>query len=552
MVEVRSAFLSAGKPPGPDMLMQFESSQLCIALGIASESVDVILQNSQWLSPSDFPGESVRWDMIFDESCPPLNQIFWKDSPLNVVVVLEENELSRASDILERLRKDLPVGGFCLLVLAAAEAPLYEGGSRLAHSLRWKPHAVVKVHRMVSGANGCHMQPWFLSVTPQQASAKDPEFKIVRLLSPGAQPQSLFVTIPPLPERMHAICVPVGVVPRVLQAAQRTESDVVVLPGPLGRFNRWILIRGLRDDEFFRLEEQFYGEESSAFCNYATYKGNFPPARVVLQIFWRKQVRTEANLHILWRTVDWQLKNFLDCFQERPMLQYLGANKLRLALEATDFDVFMSRILPVLKKRGMILKNEATGEFLDEDDGSSAVSSAISAASTVDGVPPEALVVTDFPDFFLSVDVEETMRTALRARQVVGADVLPMQVKRLEWSMGSPQCPTWQVVGPGLACLAGAILQFDLGSERGRATVHAWREYATARAAWRSRKPVPRPPPPTLAAATSSLLVPAVPQPVRQEQPDAMVMDEAVAPPETRDTDWRVVRGKRPRNERPT
>jgi hypothetical protein len=159
----------------------------------------------------------------------------------------------------------------------------------------------------------------------------------------------------------------------------------------------------------------------------------------------------------------------------------------------------------------------------------------------------------------LAVDVEETMRTALRARTVVGADALPMHIKRLEWSMGSPQCPTWQVVGPGVACLAGAILHFDLGSERGRATVHAWREYATARAAWRARKPPqPRPSPPLPGAATSSLRLPApVPTPSAQQQQD-VDMGEATpaaspaAHPVRMDTDWMVVRGKRPRNERPS
>lgn len=556
MVEARGTFLSVGKPSGLDMLMQYESSQLCVALGLASENMHVILQNSQWLSSADFPGESVRWDAILDEKCPPLGQIFWQDGPLNVTVILCQSEIGKASEIYERLAKDLSVHGFNLLVFAEAEAPLYEGGSRLVHSIGWGAQTVAKVHRMVATVNGGHLQPWFLSTAPQHPSARDPEFKIVRLLSPGVQPQALFVTVPPVPERMHAICVPTGAVPRVLQAANRTEDQAVVLPGPLGRFNRWILIRGLREDEFFRLEEDFYNEEGSAFCTYAAYKGNFSPLHVVVQIFWRKQVRTEANLHILWRTVDWQLKNSLDCFQERPVLQYSGANKLRLALAAADFDVFMARVLPILKKRGMILKNEATGEFLDEDDGTSTVSTAISMASTVDGVPPEAVVVTDFPDFFLPVDVEETMRTALRARTVVGADVIPMHIKRLEWSMGSPQCPTWQVVGPGVACLAGAILHFDLGAERGRATVHAWKEYASARAAWRTRKPPPaRTTPPLPGAATSSLLrPPPVSMPLRGQQEDVVMEEASSAPPQAdppvrRDTDWMVVRGKRPRNE---
>ena len=553
IANAQKAFLSAGKPVGSDMLMQYESSQLSVALGIASVDVDVVLQNVPWLSLSDFSGQSVRWDVLLEANSPPLGQIFWKDGPVNFTVVVEEKELSKAVEVYERLKRDLSVGGYDVLVFAEADAPLYDGGSRLAHSLRWRVHTVSKVHRMVSGISGAHFQPWFMTATPQHPREKDPEFKIVRLLSPGVQPQSLWVTIPPVPEKLHAVCVPVGSVAKVLQATQRKEDEVVVLPGPLGRFNRWILIRGLSNEEFYNLEEKFYNEEGSAFCTYACYEGDFHPSKTVVQIFWRKQVRTEANLHILWRTVDWQLKLALDCFQERPVLQYSGANKLRLALEAPDFDVFMNRILPTLKRRGMILKNEATGEFLDEDEGGSTVATAISTASTVDGVPPEAVVVIDFPNFFLPVDVEETMRTALRARTVVGADVIPMQIKRLEWSMGSPQCPTWQIIAPSLACLVGATLNFDTGTKRGRATVLAWREYASARAAWRSRKAATRPTP---SAATSSLLslaVVPVPPPALTLEQDIR-MEEAREEPSTErmDTDWTEVKGKRPRNECPT
>jgi len=148
----------------------------------------------------DFPGQTIRWDVLLGSNCPPLGQIFWKDDRLNITLVIQENEIPQAAKVLERIQQDLSVGGFNVLVFSDAEAPLYKGGMRLANSLCWKISAVLNVHRMVSGTNDAHFQPCLLSGTPQRNLAKDPEFKIVHLLSPGEQ-QSLWVSVPPVPGR---------------------------------------------------------------------------------------------------------------------------------------------------------------------------------------------------------------------------------------------------------------------------------------------------------------------------------------------------------------
>jgi len=101
----------------------------------------------------------------------------------------------------------------------------------------------------------------------------------------------------------------------------------------------------------------------------------------------------------------------------------------------------------------------------------------------------------DLPDYFLPPDVDSLVRHALKARTVPGADILPLGIKRLEWSMGSPMSPSWQVAGKGVGCLESNILSFSLGNGVGMAMVHSWKEYSTARAAWRAKRQAAKPPP---------------------------------------------------------
>ena len=117
-------------------------------------------------------------------------------------------------------------------------------------------------------------------------------------------------------------------------------------------------------------------------------------------------------------------------------------------------------VLPKLKLRGLVFKDERTREFVDEDETAS-----LSVGSTSTGMSGlslgsqvvESIVITDLPDYFLKVDVEDVVRKALKVRQVTGCDVMELGVKRMEWSMGSPMAPTWQVAGQGLACLEGLM-----------------------------------------------------------------------------------------------
>ena len=491
MAGIQSSFLSANAPLGDPRLMCHEGTQLAIALGVANEGVDVVLQDWTFVNAQDVCGQMVSIKGIMDAKCPPLPQIFWKDSPLNVFVILPVGDFSVVPSVFDKMCKELPIGMFNVLLLSDCDAPLFEGGMAFANQLPWKLEQIAKVHRQVATTNGTHLQAWFLASSEKsRLSGADPTFKITRLLSPGSEPRRLFVTVPTPPEDLVAISVPFGRVPDLLKSVDVAVDKAVVLPGPLARTHRWVMLRSLTAGQLQQLQEAFYDDPGFAICPYQVYKGSFDARATVIQIFWRKALRSQENLQILWRMVHFQLKEKQGQLQDPPLLQWVGANKLRLALgRQEDVMVFLQSILPLLKQRGLVCKNEKTGEFLDEDGiaSVSGFSSTSSVSSSTMGYIVEAVVISDLPDFFLPLDVESVVRSALKCRQVVGAEAIPLSVKKLEWSMGSPMCPTWQVAGKGVSCLESNILNFDLDGQPGMAMVLPWKEYATARAAWRAR-----------------------------------------------------------------
>ena len=427
MTHVRNQFLSENQPKGENALMHFEGSQMAMALGLTSEDMDLVLENEMFVSSKDITGSLLTWDSILASEPTLLRQALWKDGPMNVTLWVKEDQIGKVNEVFGKLSQAMTVGAFNVLVLCEQEKPLFEGGPRLAHSLPWGCEVVLKVHRMVAAVGAHHLQPWLLrSSEHSRQSRVDPIFKIERLLAPGTEPRTLFMTLPPPPDDLWVVCVPSNAVPRLVESAGVNMDSVVILPGPLARDNKWVLLRDIGLVAFQKLEEGFYQEEGSAFCSYSTFKGRFSPDARILQMFWRKPVRTDANLKISWRMVDWLLKNKMEEFHNQPKLQWAGANKLRVALQGeADFLTFLHSILPTLKQWGMIVKDEVTGEFLDEDDSGSVGGSSMGSSSTTAGAVANGVVVTDLPDFFRARDVEDTVRSALKVRRLWGRTSSP-------------------------------------------------------------------------------------------------------------------------------
>ena len=319
----------------------------------------------------------------------------------------------------------------------------------------------------------------------------EPSYKVVRLLAPGVEPKKLFVDIGPPPKTLWAVCVQEKSVTQLLQRLGKPVDGVVVLPGPVPRVTKWVIVRDVDEATFRTTEEAMGDEEGTAFCTYAAFKGSFTGAAVVAQAFWRRSVKCVGTMLVLWQTVNHQLRRAKGSLKGEVQIQWVASNKLRIAfMEAQDAVVFQQTILAELRLRGMVFKDERTGEYWDAEDVSSVGgSSAAGSTTSSSGGGDECVVVTDLPDYFLQKDVEEVVVKALGKLQGVAevAVEVGLRARRMEWCMGSPMSPTWQVRGPHVSRLEGTMLTLNDQGAQQVAMVHTWRDYASARAAFRDR-----------------------------------------------------------------
>jgi hypothetical protein len=470
--------------------MAHESAQLAVALGIASQKVDFVFEDKPWIVDGEVPGSVLRCSALLSDDAPPIAQILWKDGPVNAVCVVEQTGIQGAVALFKKLSRGISIDAFNLIVLCEYDGQLFQHGTGLAAHLPWKVELIQKVVRGLALKDGSHKFAFQLCSSAKcREVGCEPIFKMIRLLSPGVEPKKLFLEVPPPPSELWAVCLPKPCVTELLEKAGVGEDHAVVLPGVMGPNQKWVVLRDVSHVKFKELEEHFYEVPGVAFCSYKTFRGDMDDCAVVVQGFWRKSVRTNENLAVLWKVVDWQLKMSMDQFTEPPRVQWVAANKVRVGLRTEeDFRMFMVHSLPILKSKQIILKNERTGEFLDEDEalsvGGSSMASGVSSLS-LGGSPVECVVISDLPSYFLTHDVDDIVRKALRVKGVVGCEVVGLCCKRLEWAMGNPMSPSWQVCGAGVSALEGSMLQLGGGMEM--ATVVAWKEYATARAAFRAR-----------------------------------------------------------------
>ena len=213
---------------------------------------------------------------MLDPEAPPLQQVFWKDSPLNITMLVRETELAKAREVLSKMSKAVEVGEFNVVGFCDEDAPLYEGGSKLVRELGVHCDVVAKVHRLVALVTGIHAFAWHIITKPRtREGGGEPMFKVVRLLAPGTEPRQLFVDIPPPPKDLWAVSVPVKEVGNLLGKVGKTEDEVVLLQGPLPKTTRWVLLRNLSKEEFQEVEQEFYKVDGAAFCTDKVYEGKF-------------------------------------------------------------------------------------------------------------------------------------------------------------------------------------------------------------------------------------------------------------------------------------
>ena len=247
------------------------------------------------------------------------------------------------------------------------------------------------------------------------------------------------------------------------------------------------------EDKRLEVPKEFYSVLYATFVSYGVYKGRLNGAATVIETFLQKKKRTPAALRGAWRAIDYRCKVHEAYFSIMPDVQWETASKLRVALwDKADVVPFILKAAPHLLSSGFSMSDERTGTWIDEREVMSvhSGSSAYSTASLVTATGElEPIVLVDVPDHLLKPDVKSLVRQALVAKGTVqGVGNIPLQVKRLDWTMGNACLPCWQVASPvGLSApLVGSMLDIDVPDPFGgvqQALVYSVKDYMSAHAA---------------------------------------------------------------------
>ena len=130
MFAVRDQFLQKHAVQGPSPLMAHEGTQLSIAVGVASEHINYLFLDRPWLQASDAPGTMLCWKQRLEDPTPLL-QVLWKHEALNVAFLASEDPLTDVMKVMQQVHRSVRVNAMHLIVLGAADRPLYEGATFL-------------------------------------------------------------------------------------------------------------------------------------------------------------------------------------------------------------------------------------------------------------------------------------------------------------------------------------------------------------------------------------------------------------------------------------
>ena len=128
--------------------------------GLASEAVDYVFMNRQWLHQIDAPGALMSWKGL-NVSNVPLHQVLWKHEPLNVAFIATGTNLPALQAAMYHVHKSVQLNHIHVVLLCSASRDLHEGATFFEDKLRWAWIDIQKFSRPISGIGGVHYHAWF-------------------------------------------------------------------------------------------------------------------------------------------------------------------------------------------------------------------------------------------------------------------------------------------------------------------------------------------------------------------------------------------------------
>ena len=424
--------------PGDEVIVPADAGQLaCLA---AIDDADYIIQDEVVLKSGVTEAASLSFDLFKDcDSSEKLAAVLYGSRP-NVVLVGEMTEYEKIQNAIKRLLTDLPMLGRFVAILAL-NANLPFGCDKLQMADRSLMH--IRTHG--------RFDVWIASSTRDSRNlSPPPTYKLLRLMTPGAEVDKVVFHEPDVRDNQYAIRVHNDLINGLLGSIGLNSDEVHLLPGTDPR-NSKLFFTELNEEQVNTVVSQFGSKPMFQIQPVEWYRGANLTNMSAVYEDWIKKTHKETWSPMLYASVlamFWTIPGVLQA-QSQVKIHVLGPSKLLLGLTETGHSLLKTRYREPVAAIGAVFKDLKIGQFLNRD---------IISKPTVPSTWKKELVGTVYildvaPWWYLS-DPTEALAPSVQCRYI--AD-------RVRWSVGEMRTATWRLTAESVSQLIGKVYLSDSG-----------------------------------------------------------------------------------------
>lgn len=463
-------------PSPTPVLNRMDGRQMVALTGL--KNVDYVIQDEMILSNTQ--------GMDFDEAKPitlegalaldsiaKARMVFHGDE-VDIAIAGRRENIGKLHHAYRHVLKVLPtVRGIWLVLIDPETRTLVEGALDLIKRHPENPRKILLMDRQMMQVHPSQasVNMWAIHAdNPSRNSCKQPDFKLLKLMESGIDPNTYICKMPDLKPGYFAIQSHKEWTDSLLKFLAITRQAASIVPGSDPKHTQFTFVE-LDDMLINSLVEEFGALPRFAVMPLQWYEGDaFSSKTDIYEIYASKDTRAD--------TAPWLFSHLLNWFWEGSdtlkedsgiALQTVSYNKVRLGINATTKERFINKLMEQKEQLGLRVKDEQTGFFVNERD----IRMESELQSTVSSKfgSSQAVYITDVPPYW---DKSDLMRVIAQTNLCEGAEMA-----RMSWSVGELRTHTWKVCHPEANKLNG-IIAADYGRSQVVRTISS-EEYARCR-----------------------------------------------------------------------
>ena len=360
--------------PSDEVIVPADAGQLaCLA---AIDDADYIIQDEVVLKSGVPEAASLSYDLFKDcDSSEKLAAVLYGSRP-NVVLVGEMTEYDKIQNEIKRLLADLPMLGRFVAILLEPVSDDDDRPSFLNRALALNSNLPFGCDKLqMADRSLMHIRThdrfdvWIASSTRDSRNlSPPPTYKLLRLMTPGAEVDKVVFHGPDVRDNQYAVQVHNDLINGLLGSIGLNFDEVHLLPGTDPR-NSKLFFTELNEEQVNTVGSQFRSKPRFQIQPVEWYRGaNLTNMSAVYEV-WIKNTHKETWSPMLYASVlamFWTIPGVLQA-QSPVKIHVLGPSKLLRGLTETRHSLLKTRYRELVAAIGAVFKDLRTGQFLDRD-----------------------------------------------------------------------------------------------------------------------------------------------------------------------------------------